>query len=333
MKRSFAGLTTAAAAAALLALPAAGFAQAPADRPTATEAQEQASPTPATPQPRPETQDTPQAEQPATAQAPAAQSQVDTGAVKQHLTAARNALAEMTQLPAAAQLAGDARTQVSQLIANFNELISAKTNWRAAYDKVEGNLDALLGEQAGEAPATAGTPGAVGTSGSTALDASVRAKLLEVQNHLGEFEKAASGGSTTGTMSDPAGTAPAASPSPATSASPTATPSPAATPSPSATGAAETSPAAGAEPASPAEAETAAAAAGGQSTTQRAAEGHSDAMRHIDAIEAILNGQQPGAAAGATAGTSGSASAGTLDQAKVDEIKRHLSELRRALSR
>ena len=32
----------------------------------------------------------------------------------------------LTQLPAAAQLTGDARTQVSQLIANFNELITTQ---------------------------------------------------------------------------------------------------------------------------------------------------------------------------------------------------------------
>src|SRR5687768_17218845 len=55
--------------------------------------------------------------------APSAQAQsaepaqsVDTENVKRHLTAARDSLSQLTQLPAAAQLTGDSRTQVSQLI-------------------------------------------------------------------------------------------------------------------------------------------------------------------------------------------------------------------------
>ncbi len=111
---------------------------------------------------------------------------------KQHLTAARNTLSELTQLPAAAQLTGEARTQVQQLISNFNELITKDTEWRASYAKVESNLAVLLGA---EAPAAAsGTPGAVGTSGSAsagiakALDPAIRAKLTELRTHLDRFE-------------------------------------------------------------------------------------------------------------------------------------------------
>ena len=68
--------------------------------------------------------------------------------MKRHLTAARDTLSQLTQLPAAAQLTGDARTQVSQLISNFNELITTNADWRAAYTKLQGNLTALVGEPA-----------------------------------------------------------------------------------------------------------------------------------------------------------------------------------------
>ena len=47
--------------------------------------------------------------------APAAQ-KVDAEAAKRHLTEARNTLSQMTQLPEAGKLTGDARTQVTQLI-------------------------------------------------------------------------------------------------------------------------------------------------------------------------------------------------------------------------
>jgi hypothetical protein len=130
---------------------------------------------------------------------PTPSQQVDADTVKRHLTNARDTLSQMTQLPAAAQLTGDARTQVSQLISNFNELITTNTDWRAAYTKLQGNLTALVGEQrADESPATpaAGAAGAVGTSGTVTLDPAIRAKLIEFRSHLLEFEKAAGGGGT-----------------------------------------------------------------------------------------------------------------------------------------
>jgi len=103
----------------------------------------------------------------------------------------------MTQLPAAQQLTGENRTQVSQLIANFNELITTNAEWKASYAKVNANLTALIGAQTTEAPAApaTGTAGAVGTSGTTAssLDPAVKAKLVEFQTHLKEFEQAAGG--------------------------------------------------------------------------------------------------------------------------------------------
>jgi hypothetical protein len=220
---------------------------------------------------------------------------------KQHLTAARNALSELTQLPAAAQLTGEARTQVSQLITNFNELITTKTEWRASYEKVDANIAALLGPESASAPADpaqpqtqpqAGTAGAVGTTGAASvnLDPAIKAKLVEVKAHLDKFEKAAGAGES--------------SPS-ASSGGPAA------------------STAAGAEP--------------GSSMDQEAA------MRHIEAIEAIVSGGAapssgeagsptgtPGAA-GTTGSPSGSASGITLDRTKVEQIRMHLAELRKVI--
>ncbi len=143
---------------------------------------------------------------PATVAAPgaAAQPPVDADAAHRALTAAQESLTQLTQLPAAAQLSGDARTQVGQLIVNFNELTSAQSNWRASYVKVAANLTALLGPDNGDVAATAsapaataptGTPGAVGTSGATkaTLDPGVRAKLVEFRRNLADFVKASGG--------------------------------------------------------------------------------------------------------------------------------------------
>ena len=118
-------------------------------------------------------------------------------------SSARETLAQLTQLPAATQLNGEARNQVSQLITNFNELITTQANWKASYDKVSANLTTLLGadnsdaDAAAAAPAaTAGAtpaPGAVGTSGTATieLDPAIRAKLVELRKSLNDFKKAA----------------------------------------------------------------------------------------------------------------------------------------------
>ena len=137
--------------------------------------------------------------------ASASQPQIDAEAARRHLTEARDTLAQLTKLPAAAQLTGEARTQVTQLISNFNELITTQTNWRASYAKVAANLSAILGpdntdaEAAGGAPTaatgTTGTPGAVGTSGAATveIDPAVRAKLVELRRNLDQFQKASGG--------------------------------------------------------------------------------------------------------------------------------------------
>jgi hypothetical protein len=224
---------------------------------------------------------------------------------KQHLTAARDSLSQLTQLPAAAQLQGEPRTQVSQLIMNFNELITTKENWRASYDKVAANLTSLLGPETAEAAAPpaaappAGVPGAVGTTGAGAatLDPAIRAKLVEFRTHLSQFEKAA--GSEAAASSSPAPSSPASSsPAPAASA-PTAAPS---TP--------------------PAEQSAA--------TPQRSESmGQNSALGHVDAIEAILNARASGSAQAPAANTGGI----TLDTAQVEQLRSHLAELRKALEK
>lgn len=186
------------------------------------------------PQNPPTTQPDPNAgaqQPPTTAQPPAAgaaqqptagAAQVDTDAAHRHLVTARDALSQMTQLPAAGQLNGEARTQVAQLITNFNELIGNPADWHVSYQKVAANLSTLLGPDNSDAEATAGaptaatgatpapgapapgaaptpgatTPGAVGTAGTGAtveLDPTIRAKLVEFRKSLNDFQKAAGG--------------------------------------------------------------------------------------------------------------------------------------------
>jgi hypothetical protein len=60
-------------------------------------------------------------------------------------------------------------------------------------------------------------------------------------------------------------------------------------------------------------------------------------IRHIDAIEASLNGRSgssnptPGASANAPTGTTGTTTGNiTLNQSQVEEIRMHLAELRKA---
>jgi hypothetical protein len=201
----------------------------------------------------------------ATASEPAAQApqqaatQPSQDEARRHLTMARDSLSQLTQLPAASQLAGETRAQVSQLITNFNELITTSTEWKASYSKVDANLTALLGAPAGDEPppaaaAPTGTPGAVGTSGATTLDPAIRAKLIEFRAHLKDFEKAAGGASAAAAANAPSPTTAAPSPSPAAAS-------------------AATAPTAAPEPA---------AASSDQASSE-------DAARHIQAIETILS--------------------------------------------
>lgn len=202
---------------------------------------------------------------------PPAQAQntkVDAAASKQHLSAARDTLSQLTSLPEAARIEGDARTQVTQIISSFNELITTQSDWRSAYAKVDAALTAVLGPDAPEpaAPATppaAGVAGAIGTSGAAAatLDPAVRAKLVEFRGHLREFERAAGGSASTAMAPSVAADATA---NPANPANPAATP-----------------------------AAPAAAPAADQAKAAEQA-GHSEADKHLDAISAILNQSKTG---------------------------------------
>jgi hypothetical protein len=133
--------------------------------------------------------------------------QPDQAMARQHLAEARRVLSEVTQLPAAAQLQGEARTQVAQLITHFNALITAQSDWKEKYTAVEQSLNPLIGENAGAA--VAGTTGTTtpnpappaGTSGTTSaatgasvqLDPAIKTKLEEFRKHLTAFHAAAAG--------------------------------------------------------------------------------------------------------------------------------------------
>jgi hypothetical protein len=152
---------------------------------------------------------------PLTASAQTPDTKVDAAASKQHLSAARDTLSQLTSMPEAARLQGDARTQVSQVITSFNELITTQADWRSSYAKVDAGLTAVLGPDAPDpAPPATGVAGAVGTAGTAAatLDPAVRAKLVEFRTHLKAFEKAAGGRGSEVVTTAPAADPPAAPP-------------------------------------------------------------------------------------------------------------------------
>jgi hypothetical protein len=166
---------------------------------------------------------------PLTASAQTPDTKVDAAASKQHLSAARDTLSQLTSMPEAARLQGDARTQVSQIITSFNELITTQADWRSSFSKVDAGLTAVLGPDAPDpAPPATGVAGAVGTAGTAAatLDPAVRAKLVEFRTHLKAFEKAAGGRGSEVVTTAPAADPPAAPPAtaPPTTAPPTTAP-------------------------------------------------------------------------------------------------------------
>ena len=309
MHCSTARWTSVLAAAALIALPVAASAQTP---PPATSPTQQT--TPQTPPAQPPADPKPADPKPTDPQAqPPQDAKVDATAAKQQLSQARDALSKLTSLPEAAKLEGDARTQVSQLISNFNELISTQTDWRAAYAKVDANLTTLLGPATpDQAPAASGVSGAVGTSGAGAvqLDPAIRGKLTEFRTHLKEFERAAGGGAgamapsvATDATANPANPNPASPTNPASPANPAGAasaanpPSPANPPTPMITSSPSTSMA----PADDAKAQV----------------GQSEADKHLDAISAILNDSKTGA----------------LTKAQTTELKKHVDALRQLLQK
>jgi hypothetical protein len=255
-------LTIAAALAALTALPVSAFAQtAPPDQPPTT---------------------------------PQAQPAIDQQAAKRHLTAARDTLSQVTQLPAAGQLTGDARTQVSQLI-NFNELITTQTSWQESLAKVQANLTALLGPPSDTKPASGN------------LDPLIQARLVEFRNHLENFERVASG-------------RPAAEPPPATppTSAPPATPPAAAPP---------TAP----PPSQPAAPQPPTAPAGEPVLVdQQQALRHINAIEAILTPRAAA----PVGTTGTTApATSVGTPLVTIDRAQLETLKTHLAELKRLMEK
>lgn len=274
LTRATARWTIAMAAAAIFAMPVSGLAQtAPPPQPPASQSQ------PAAP-----------SSQPAPEQNPAAE------AAKVHLTAARNTLSQLTQLPAASQLQGDARTQIAQLINNFNEMITTRADWRASHKKVEGNLDALLNaapppdEPPPTAVGTTGSAGATGMAGAKAsIDPQIRSKLMEFRSHLDKFEQSAGGAAASAAPAAPAA-APAQDPPPN---QPTSqTPPTNQTPPPT-----QTQP-----PTDPVSDEP---------PPQRPSIDTAEMLRHIEAIETILGTQ--------------------LSEAQVAQLRTHLGELRKLL--
>lgn len=303
-------------------------------------------------QPPTGTTPTTSAQPPATTPAQPAAGAQDTEAMRRHLAEARDTLSQLTQLPAAAQLSGEARTQVSQLISNFNELITTQSNWTASYAKVAANLTSLLGpdntdaEPTGGVPTTAtGTTGAVGTSGTTTatLDPAVRAKLVDLRRNLKDFEKSAGGNipsadpnaaAATGTMGTTGTPATTATPmttgtpttgTPTTSTPPTTTP---ATSTPATTTPTTSTPATAATPTTSTDEQS--KAAGSMSKD--------DVMRHIEAMEAIL-GRDASTATSGTTGTAGSTAAKpspttkSLSAAEIDQLRMHLAELRKSIEK
>ena len=314
MYRSTTRWTTAAAAAALIALPVAGAAQT----------------TGTTPPQQPPAQEQPQ-QPPAAEPQPAQPGQVDATAAKKHLSEARDTLSQITSMPEAAKLQGDNRTQVSQLISNFNELITTQANWRDAYGKVDANLSSLLGpedsEPAAAAPVgtsgTTGTAGATGTTGATAtLDPAIRTKLAEFRSHLKLFEKAAGGGpaesgamapsAATASTSNPADPAPTATPSQPPS-STGATGTSGTTPSPTGTSGATPSPT-GTSGVTPSPTGTMAPMDQAKAADQVA---NAEAAKHLDAIDEILTKSQTGA----------------LSKTETTELKKHVEMLRALIKR
>jgi hypothetical protein len=302
MKRTIAPWTVALATATILAMPLSGLAQTP----------QQPPPTPS------------QSAQPTTPAAP--QSDASKEAAKAHLTAARNSLSQITQMPAAGQLQGETRTQVSQLISNFNELITTKEDWKASFAKVESNVDALL---AGSGTAEPGKPAAAGE-----LDPGIRGKLVEFREHLTKFEQAA-----TGAPSEPAAAPSAATPPPAQT--PPATPpeTPPATPPTSQTP--PTGPPANQPQTPPTQPDPATPEQDDRSTADP-----EQFLRHIEAIEAIVGAQAAAQAAQSAqnpVGTSGTPSGSTrttvtgrdvmLTPEQVQQLRTHLAELRRLIAR
>lgn len=275
--------------------------------------------------------------------------QPNEAAAKQHLTEARDSLSAVTKMPEASKLQGEARTNVSQLISDFNELITTQLNWRDSDQKVEADLDKLLGPDNGAAPAapaaTAGTTGtanssATGTTGTSnppataagqppsapsanaQLDPAIRAKLVEFRSHLKEFEQAAGGANPSAASPASANPSSAASSSsamnPAVSTGSTSNPSnPATSGAAASAGTSGTAGATGTTGATPPQptGTTGSAAPASASATANSLANRTEIERHLDAIQSLLD----------------QAKSGKLDKAQTDQLKSEVQQLRQLL--
>jgi hypothetical protein len=135
---------------------------------------------------------------------------IDEAAAREHLSQARQALADLTKLPAATQLQGDQRTQIANFIQAFNSFATATTDWRSKFQAVEQQLDQILASadasntSSGTAgttgssttanpssgASTSGATGAGGTAAAGGYDPTIIAKLREVKTHLDGFQEA-----------------------------------------------------------------------------------------------------------------------------------------------
>jgi hypothetical protein len=225
---------------------------------------------------------------------------VDVAGAKKHLSDARDTLSQLTSMPEAAKLQGDARTQIAQLITNFNELITTQTDWRASYSKVDANLVAVLGPDvpADQPVGTAGSAAAAPATAGMQIDPGLRAKLVEFRTHLKAFQSAAGGpaaeaaaGATGGAMPPGAATATTSNPANPTAGAPTSA-------NPTQPDPARPTGTSGVTAAPPAPAPASAPNAGIQ--------------KELDAISSILSASQTGA----------------LTAAETAQLKKHVEALR-----
>ncbi|HEX6210409.1 MAG TPA: hypothetical protein VF136_06510 [Methylomirabilota bacterium] len=145
---------------------------------------------------QPGAQDTQQA-QPAGSQPQQQQSGggADPQAVRQHLSAAQQALSELVKLPATAQLPeGELRTAISTFIKDFNTFATAKADWRGKYKVVDDSLDRLLDLAKAPAAPTTTTPAdpsaPAPAAGGGTPDPAILEKLQTVRTELNGFEEA-----------------------------------------------------------------------------------------------------------------------------------------------
>ena len=273
--------------------------------------------------------------QPQDPQSSAQQSGRDEAKSRQALVQARETLAEVTKMPEASQLQGQARTEVAQLINNFNTLLGAEANWYESYQAVMRNVYNIVGpatpdEMTGGGSTTTGTTGTTGSgttgsaagaaAGSAEIPSAIRNKLTQFRQQLMEFGRAAGAPDVTGGVS-----------------SATAAESGSMSGSTSGTTTGSTSGTTGT---------TSGTTSGTSSATGSQTQGES-IEQHIDAINDILQQAQSGAASGTTGttgstsgtGTTGSTTGSmtgtttgsgpvTLDREQLDRIQSHLQRIR-----